>query len=87
MWIRSQDKKTLVNVDNVSSIGIFTDDEAGTICIGATVDESSLDLGFYNTEQVAMGVMDAIELCTKYPEMKLYDMPPMATCKLWGDRK
>lgn len=84
MWIKSQDKKTLVNVKNVSSIGIFADDAVGTICIGVTVDESALDLGFYNTEQEAMRVLDEIETYVAYAGVNVYKMPSREESKLWG---
>lgn len=84
MWIRSQDKTTLVNTDNISAIEIY-EDEIGTLYISATNDRSAFNLGHYATEQDAMGVMEGFELCFKYPDIKLCDMPPMAARKLWEE--
>ena len=55
MWIRSQDKKTLVNADRICmkhsfSYEIYQQDENGTITLGK-----------YSTEEKAMKVMDMIQ--------------------------
>lgn len=52
MWIRSQDRKTLVNA---SDLRIYEEHKGFSICARIDV------LGYYSTEEKAMKVMDMIQ--------------------------
>lgn len=52
MWIRSQDRKTLVNA---SDFRIYEEHKGFSICARIDV------LGYYSTEEKAMKVMDMIQ--------------------------
>ena len=55
MWVRSQDYKRLVNVNE---FGIYGDD-----FIGYSIESNDIFLGTYSTEKTALEVLDIIEDC------------------------
>lgn len=57
MWIRSQTKNALVNIN---FIRIINDGNYCLIC-GATIYGYDYELGFYSTEEKAMKVLDMIQ--------------------------
>lgn len=82
MWIKSQDKKTLVNVNNVAWFEIMLlDDAYGIVIVNG---ETSCSIGYYATEQEAMRVLDILETLFTYSETGVYQMPPRKGSKLWG---
>ena len=64
MWIRSQDKKTLVNVEEIR---IMNKDI--TIFCGSAI------LGTYSTEEKALKVLDKIEDMIRYECCGVFQMP------------
>ena len=58
MLIRSQDKKTLVNLDNTNAICIYECDTGFTVdAWGVSIDH---EIGEYSTEEKAIKVLDMI---------------------------
>lgn len=57
MWIRSQRRKTLVNINFMR---VINDGNFCLIC-GATTDGFDCELGVYSTEEKALKVLDRIE--------------------------
>ena len=59
MLIRSQDKKTLVNLDNTNAIRIYEGDTGFTVdAWGVNID---YEIGEYSTEEKAIKVLDMIQ--------------------------
>lgn len=88
MLIRSQDKKTLINLRNIESIDIIgykvegtisTQDEenANTWCIAYSGYEKMLFIGRYSTESKAIKVLDMIE--TRYHDIEMSKIPDYDT--------
>lgn len=72
MWIRSQSKKTLLNVNQV--VINNTKDESEYYIHGYS--ERGIDiLGVYSTEEKALLVLDMIEKVAMYPGNALLQMP------------
>lgn len=57
MWIRSQRRNTLVNINFMR---VINDGNYCLIC-GATTDGCDCELGVYSTEEKALKVLDRIE--------------------------
>lgn len=57
MWIRSQRRNTLVNINFMR---VINDSNYCLIC-GATTDGCDYELGVYSTEEKALKVLDRIE--------------------------
>ena len=57
MWIRSQTKSSLVNINFMR---VINDGDFCLIC-GATTDGCDYELGVYSTEEKALKVLDRIE--------------------------
>lgn len=72
MWIRSQSKKALLNVNQV--VINNTKDESEYYIHGYS--ERGIDiLGVYSTEEKALLVLDMIEKVSMYPGNTLFQMP------------
>ena len=71
MWIRSQRKNALVNIN---FIRIINDGNYCLIC-GATTDGYDCELGVYSTEEKALKVLDEIQNRTEYLCPKAFQMP------------
>lgn len=72
MWIRSQSKKALLNVNQV--VINNTKDESEYYIHGYS--ERGIDiLGVYSTEEKALLVLDMIEKVAMYPGNTLFQMP------------
>lgn len=72
MWIRSQSKKSLLNVNQV--VINNTKDESEYYIHGYS--ERGIDiLGVYSTEEKALLVLDMIEKVAMYPGNTLFQMP------------
>lgn len=72
MWIRSQSKKSLLNVNQV--VINNTKDESEYYIHGYL--ERGIDiLGVYSTEEKALLVLDMIEKVAMYPGNTLFQMP------------
>lgn len=83
MWIKSQDKKTLVNVNSVVWFEIMLlDDAYGVVVVNGAY---SCSIGYYETEQEAMRILDEIETYVAYTGLEVFQMPPRKESKLFGD--
>lgn len=72
MWIRSQSKKSLLNVNQV--VIKNTKDESEYYIHGYS--ERGIDiLGVYSTQEKALKVLDAIEESLEYPYNEVFEMP------------
>lgn len=71
MWIRSQTKNALVNINFMRVI------DDGNFCLicGATTDGCDYELGIYSTEEKALKVLDEIQKRTEYLCPKAFQMP------------
>jgi hypothetical protein len=82
MLIRSQDKKSLINMDNVTDLSVVSGSE---IMACYTTDQGYQRIGKYSDESKAIKVLDMIQACyadvytdnqtyfIDYP--KVFDMP------------
>lgn len=68
MIIVSQDKRKIVNFDNIYYIDYYKID--GTYEIDANTDKDSISLGYYKTEERAKEVLQ--EIMKKYLEIKCF---------------
>ena len=66
MWIRSQDKKQLINADNV----VITEIK-GKYYIFKECECDNCVLGIYSSEEKALKVLDEIQERIEYPEASL----------------
>lgn len=72
MWIRSQDRKALLNVNQV----LISPSVDGSIYyINDSSGEESNVLGVYSTKEKALKVLDAIEESLEYPYNEVFEMP------------
>ncbi len=72
MWIRSQDRKALLNVNQV----LISPSVDGSIYyINDSLGEESNVLGIYTSEEKALKVLDAIEESLEYPYNEVFEMP------------
>lgn len=72
MWIRSQSKKSLLNVNQV--VIKNTKDESEYYIHGYS--ERGIDiLGVYSTQEKALNVLDYIEDSLEYPHNTVFQMP------------
>ena len=71
MWVRSQTKNALVNINFMRVI------DDGNFCLicGATTDGCDYELGIYSTEEKALKVLDEIQKRTEYLYPKAFQMP------------
>lgn len=72
MWIRSQNKKSLLNVNQVVTIP-SVDKSKYFIC--NSLEKESVTLGVYSTEEKVLLVLDMIEKVAMYPGNTLFQMP------------
>ena len=56
MLIRTQDRKRIVNFDNLASMGCFEN----TVFVNADIGEGFLDLGEYESHERAMEILDIL---------------------------
>ncbi len=75
MWIQSQDKRVLVNTDNISAIKIIADDDKFLICADSGGGFGD-DLGCYGTEREAMYVLKCIRGYIEHCDANTLPMPP-----------
>lgn len=68
MWIRSQDKEDLKNVNNIEIIKF--DGEKYT-----TIQGDGCRLGVYSTKEKALKVLDMIQNNLEYPYYEVFQMP------------
>lgn len=73
MWIRSQNKQLLMNVD--TSDGILINEYPDECLISLEHDKASYDLGRYSSKEKALKVLDAIEESLEYPYNEVFEMP------------
>lgn len=72
MWIRSQDRKALLNVNQV----LISPSVDGSIYyINDSLGEESNVLGVYSTKEKALLVLDMIEKVSMYSGNTLFQMP------------
>lgn len=74
MWIRSQRRNTLVNINFMR---VINDGNYCLIC-GATTDGCDCELGVYSTKEKAMEVLNDIYFRIKYSyidKVLVYEMP------------
>lgn len=72
MWIRSQDRKALLNANQV----LISPSVDGSIYyINDSLGEESNVLGVYSTEEKALRVLDMIEKVSMYQGNTLFQMP------------
>lgn len=72
MWIRSQDRKALLNVNQV----LISPSVDGSIYyINDSLGEESNVLGVYSTEEKALLVLDIIQENLEYPYYEVFQMP------------
>ena len=72
MWIRSQSKKSLSNVNQL--IINNTKDESKYYIFGYS-ERGSDTLGVYSTQEKALNVLDYIEDSLEYPHNTVFQMP------------
>lgn len=68
MWIRSQDKELLKNVNNIEIIKF--DGEKYT-----TIQGDGYHLGMYSGNEKALRVLDGIQNQIEYPYNEVFEMP------------
>ena len=73
MWIRSQNKQLLMNVD--TSDGMLINEYPDECLISLEHDKESYDLGRYSSKEKALKVLDAIEESLEYPYNEVFEMP------------
>jgi hypothetical protein len=73
MWIRSQDKLLLTNVD--TSNGIMINEYPDECLISLEYANTSFKLGEYSSKEKALKVLDAIEESLEYPYNEVFEMP------------
>ena len=72
MWIRSQDRKALLNVNQV----LISPSVDGSIhYINDSLGEESNVLGVYSTEEKALRVLDWIQNQIEYKNVEVHQMP------------
>lgn len=72
MWIRSQDRKALLNVNQV----LISPSVDGSIYyINDSLGEESNVLGIYTSEEKAFKVLDMIQENLEYPYYNVFQMP------------
>lgn len=71
MWIRSQNKRILSNVDEV--LVIFVDDNK--CYISGFWGTGSDTLGVYSSREKALRVLDGIQSQIEYPYVEVFEMP------------
>ncbi|RHB08752.1 hypothetical protein [Holdemanella biformis] len=71
MWIRSQTKNALVNINFMR---VINDGNFCLIC-GATTDGCDCELGIYSSECKALMVLDKIESYLEYSHNVVFQMP------------
>lgn len=72
MWIRSQSKKSLLNVNQV----LISPSVDGSIYyINDSLGEESNVLGIYTSEEKALKVLDWIQNQIEYKNVEVYQMP------------
>lgn len=72
MWIRSQDRKALLNVNQV----LISPSVDGSIYyINDSLGEESHVLGIYTSEEKALKVLDWIQNQIEYKNVEVYQMP------------
>ena len=72
MWIRSQDRKALLNVNQV----LISPSVDGSIYyINDSLGEESNVLGIYTSEEKALKVLDWIQNQIEYKNVEVYQMP------------
>lgn len=76
MWIRSQRKNTLVNINFMR---VINDGNYCLIC-GATTDGYDCELGVYSTEEKALKVLDQIQ-----DNMESFEHEPTMVFQMPGD--
>lgn len=72
MWIRSQDRKSLYNVNGVL---IDTTLDKNRCYIYGFVDRGRDILGEYSTQEKALSILDTLEKLALYPVNASYQMP------------
>jgi len=77
MLIRSQNKKVICNFGPGCAIEMLGENDEGKHLIYMSCGQDDYDLGFYSTEDEAMGVAEDIACAATY-EYGLYDMPEAA---------
>lgn len=70
MWVRSQDKRLLINVSNVYVGGM--EDNVEIYQIGK---QFNYQLGRYSSLEKSLKVLDAIEESLEYPYNEVFEMP------------
>ena len=73
MWIRSQNKQILTNVD--TSNGIMINEYPDECLISLEYANTSFDLGRYSSKEKALLVLDMIEKVSMYSGNTLFQMP------------
>lgn len=73
MWIRSQDKLLLTNVD--TSNGIMINEYPDECLISLEYANTSFKLGEYSTKEKALLVLDIIQENLEYPYYEVFQMP------------
>lgn len=71
MWVRSQDRKLLIDVDNIY-VGMGFGDKVEIYKIG---EHFNYHLGWYSDEKKALKVLDAIEDSLESPYNYVFQMP------------
>lgn len=71
MWIRSQTKNALVNINFMR---VINDGNFCLIC-GATTDGCDYELGVYSTEEKVLKVLDRIEELIQHQYKLTFQMP------------
>lgn len=72
MWIRSQDRKALLNVNQVL---ISSSADGSIYYINDSLGEESNVLGIYTSEEKAFKVLDMIQENLEYPYYNVFQMP------------
>lgn len=73
MWIRSQDKLLLTNVD--TSNGIMINEYPDECLISLEYANTSFKLGEYSSKEKALLVLDIIQENLEYPYYEVFQMP------------
>lgn len=73
MWIRSQNKQILTNVD--TSNGIMINEYPDECLISLEYASTSFDIGRYSSKEKALLVLDMIEKIVMYPGNTLFQIP------------
>lgn len=70
MWIRSQDKRLLINVD-VISVHVSVHDD----CDDYLIRGGGYELGRYSSKEKALRVLDGIQNQIEYKNIEVHQMP------------